>query len=160
MPGFCRYTGHLYFISEEVVMMKKKSIKRVTSAFLSAVMLLGCLMSVCAVNAGAATARWVGIFSIDVVMGFDGDVGTVSGVARKQTTASMIEGTLYVYMLVNDEDWVYIDEWYNSKTRGTLGVEGTFPCESGATYKAVFVVTAYTDGVPETETVERIKVCP
>ena len=35
-------------------MMKKKSIKRVTSAFLSAVMLLGCLMSVCAVNAGAA----------------------------------------------------------------------------------------------------------
>ena len=141
-------------------MMKKKSIKRVTSAFLSAVMLLGCLMSVCAVNAGAATARWVGIFSIDVVMGFDGDVGTVSGVAIKQTTASMIEGTLYVYMLVNDEDWVYIDEWYNSKTRGTLGVEGTFPCESGATYKAVFVVTAYTDGVPETETVERIKVCP
>lgn len=141
-------------------MMKKKSIKRVTSAFLSAVMLLGCLMSVCAVNAGAATARWVGIFSIDVVMGFDGDVGTVSGVARKQTTASMIEGTLYVYMLVNDEDWVYIDEWYNSKTRGTLGVEGTFPCESGATYKVVFVVTAYTDGVPETETVERIKVCP
>lgn len=52
------------------------------------------------------------------------------------------------------------DEWYNSKTRGTLGVEGTFPCESGATYKTVFVVTAYIDGVPETETVDYIKVCP
>ena len=36
-PAFCRYTGHLYFISEEVVMMKKKNVKRVTSAFLSAV---------------------------------------------------------------------------------------------------------------------------
>ena len=141
-------------------MMKKKNVKRVTSAFLSAVMLLGCLMSVCAVNAGAAIARWEGILSINLAMAFDGDEGTVTGLASKQSTASMIEGTVYVYMLVNDEDWVYIDEWYNSKTRGTLGVEGTFPCESGATYKAVFVVTAYVDGLPETETYERIKVCP
>lgn len=141
-------------------MMKKKNVKRVTSAFLSAVMLLGCLMSVCAVNAGAATAIWEGIYTIDLGMAFDGDVGTACGIASKQSKASMIEGTLYVYMLVNDEDWVYIDEWYNSKTRGTLGVEGTFPCESGATYKTVFVVTAYIDGVPETETVDYIKVCP
>lgn len=141
-------------------MMKKKNVKRVTSAFLSAVMLLGCLMSVCAVNAGAATAIWAGIYTIDLGMAFDGDVGTACGIASKQSKASMIEGTLYVYMLVNDEDWVYIDEWYNSKTRGTLGVEGTFPCESGSTYKTVFVVTAYIDGVPETETVDYIKVCP
>ena len=117
-------------------------------------------MSVCAVNAGAATAIWAGIYTIDLGMAFDGDVGTACGIASKQSKASMIEGTLYVYMLVNDEDWVYIDEWYNSKTRGTLGVEGTFPCESGATYKTVFVVTAYIDGVPETETVDYIKVCP
>lgn len=111
-------------------------------------------------SADAATVRWKRILSISLAIGFDGDEATASGIASKQSKASMIEGTLYVYMLVNDEDWVYIDEWYNSKTRGTLGVEGTFPCESGATYKTVFVVTAYIDGVPETETVDYIKVCP
>ena len=92
-------------------------------------------------------------------MTFDGNEGIVTGVARKQATASKIEGTVYVYKLVGN-DWIYVDEWYNSKTRGTLAVEGTFYCESGVTYKAVFVVTAYTGTTPETETVEDIRQCP
>ena len=97
--------------------------------------------------------------SIEVVMTFDGNEGIVTGVASKQATASKIEGTVYIYKLVGD-DWIYVDEWYNSKTRGTLAVEGTFYCESGVTYKAVFVVTAYTGTTPETETVEDIRQCP
>ena len=59
-----------------------------------------------------------------------------------------------------DDDWVYVDEWYDCKTRGTLAVGDVFPCVSGVTYKAVFVVTAYTGTTPETETVEYIETCP
>lgn len=71
----------------------------------------------------------------------------------------MIEGTLYVYEKVNGQ-WEYVDEAYKSKTVGTLGISFEFDAQSGVEYKAVFVVTAYTNGVAETETVENIKTCP
>lgn len=125
----------------------------------TAAMFLSCLMSVCAVSADAAAVRWKRILSISLVIGFDGDEATAAGIAQKKSAASKIDGALYLYKLVGDR-WVYIGEWRQSKARGTLGVEGAFHCESGTAYKAVFVVTAYTDGVPETEVYERIKVCP
>lgn len=139
--------------------MNTKIIKK--NAFVCLVTMLLFSWSVCffGTNVGAVTPRWASILSIDLVMGFDGNEGTVTGIASKQSTASKIEGTVYVYKLVGD-DWIYVDEWYNSKTRGTLAVEGTFSCESGVTYKAVFVVTAYTGTIPETETVEYIRQCP
>ena len=49
---------------------------------------------------------------------------------------------------------------YERKPTVTLAVGGDFACESGVTYKAVFVVTAYTGTTPETETVEYIEECP
>lgn len=140
-------------------MMKKNSLKKFTSAFLTAMLLFSCLACLFVTNAGAVTPRWASILSMEVDMAFDGNEGDVSGIAMKQSTASKIEGTVYVYKLVG-EDWIYVDEWYNSKTRGTLAVGGTFPCQSGVTYKAVFVVTAYTGTTPETETVEHIEICP
>lgn len=140
-------------------MLKKKSIKRVVTICLTAVILFGCLSSISVVNAIVAPYRWTAILSIDINMTFDGNTGDVLGIARKQTSASKIEGTVYVYKLVGDE-WIYIDEWYDSKTRGTLAVGDTFPCESGVTYKAVFVVTAYVGTTSETETVEYIEICP
>ena len=137
----------------------KKIVKKVVSVCLAAILV--CSFSVClfATSASAATMRWASILSIDLVMGFDGNEGIVTGVASKQATATKIEGTVYVYKLVG-EDWIYVDEWYNSKTRGTLAVEGTFYCESGVKYKAVFDVTAYTGSTPESETVEYVKKCP
>jgi hypothetical protein len=92
-------------------------------------------------------------------MSFDGNDGNVSGLASKQSTATTIEGTIYLYKLV-DNDWVYVNEWYKGHPRGTLAISGDFACESGVTYKAVFVVTAYTDNIPESETVEYIEQCP
>ena len=105
------------------------------------------------------TPRWVSIYNINLDMAFDEQGGTVTGVATKKSGASLIEGTLYLYKLVNGE-WVYIDEWYKSKAIGTLGISGDFISESGVTYKGVFTVTAYTNGVPETETVEYTETCP
>ncbi len=140
-------------------MLKKKFSKKYVRICLATVLLISCLASVCGIYAAAVTPRWVSILSMEVDMVFDGNEGEALGIATKQSTASKIEGTVYVYKLVG-EDWIYVDEWYNSKTRGTLAVGDTFPCESGVTYKAVFVVTAYTGTTPETETVEYIETCP
>ena len=104
-------------------MMKKNNLKKIVSVFIAAMLLLSCSACLFITNAGAVTPRWVGILSIDLIMGFDGNEGTVSGAASKQSTASKIEGTIYVYKLVGD-DWIYVDEWYNSKNRGTLAGGG------------------------------------
>ena len=134
--------------------------------FLKVFVCLIAALTLFSVNAFAAEAeqssispRWVSIFNIDLSLGFDGDIGCVAGSASKMSTASRIEGTLYVYEKVNG-DWVYIDSAYKSKSVGSLGIGIDFDAESGVEYKAVFVVTAYTNGVPETETVENIKTCP
>lgn len=135
-------------------MVQKNYFRKVVSLVLTLV-----LISSFAVNINAATPRWANVHSISLVITFDGSNGNASGVAIKQSTETRIEGTLYLYELI-DDDWEYIDEWYNSKTRGTLAVSGDFTCESGVTYKAVFVVTAYTGTASETETVEYIDTCP
>ena len=46
---------------------------------------------------------------------------------------------------------------YAQKAVGTLIVTAEFTAEPGATYKAVFEVTAYTGNAAETETVECIE---
>jgi hypothetical protein len=145
---------------EKGFMMKAAQLKRTITFFLVLVMVGLSVVSIGAeAPAPAVTPRWTSISHISLDMAFnDENVGTATGTARKKTGASMIEGTIYVYELVDDE-WVYIDEAYGSKSVGSLGVYVTFPCESGVTYKTVFTVTAYTNGVGETETVEYVKVC-
>ena len=131
-----------------------------------ATMLAIALLSVLTVNTLAheeintmVTPRWISIYNIDLDMAFSDGVGTVSAAATKKSTSNLIEGTLYLYKSVNGE-WIYLNEWYKSKSIGTLGISGDFVCDSGVTYKGVFVVTAYTAGVPETEIVEYCKTCP
>ena len=143
---------------EEKCMKKKIILKQFISVLITVAVLFYLSFSFAA-PANAVTPRWASILSMDLSMTFDGNEGSVTGAAMKQSTATKIEGTVYLYELDGD-DWIYIDEWYNSKTRGTLGVGGDFTCESGVTYKAVFVVTAYTGTTPETETMEYIDVCP
>lgn len=129
------------------------------------VLVLMMIMSCTAVRIFAASdaptiqPRWTSIHHMDLDMSFSGRDGNVSAAASKQSTANLIEGTLYLYKLVDDE-WVYMDEWYKSKAIGTLGISGDFVCESGVTYKGVFTVTAYTNGVAETETIEYSETCP
>lgn len=140
--------------------MKMRQLKRLVTLFFALLMIGLSIVTISAEETEPkVTPRWTSISNISLEMAFnDENVGTASGIARKQSTASRIEGTIYVYELVDDE-WVYIDEAYGSKSVGSLGVYVTFPCESGVTYKTVFTVTAYTNGVGETETVEYVKVC-
>lgn len=140
-------------------MLKRKDLKKITSVFLVVMLLLGCFSYLFVIETSAATPRWASILSVDLSMVVETSGGDVAGIAIKKITASKIEGTVTVYRLDGD-NWVFVDEWYNSKTSGTLVVGGEFACKSGVSYKAVLVITAYTDNVPESFTVERIEVCP
>lgn len=139
----------------------RKSVKLVVSAIL-----LAALMSALCVNIFAGNdmiaPTWNSILSVEVDLYFDGNEGCASGDALKKSTATAIDAYLYVYKLVEDE-WVYVDGWYDLSFDGVLEMDKTFTGVSGVTYKAELIVTAYTGGFgknPEKTTVERIKVCP
>lgn len=142
-------------------MNARKSVKLIVSA-----VLLTALMSALCVNIFAGNdliaPQWNSIISVKVDIEFDGNGGYVAGEAIQKPTATAIDAYLYVYKLVEDE-WVYVDGWYDLSFDGVLEMDKTFTGVSGATYKAEFIVTAYTGGFkknPETTTIERIKVCP
>lgn len=139
----------------------RKSVKLVVSA-----VLLAALMSALCVNIFAGNdliaPTWNSILSVKVNLKFDGNEGCASGEAIQKSTATAIDAYLYVYKLVEDE-WVYVDGWYDLSFDGVLEMDKPFTGVSGVTYKAEFIVTAYTGGYnknPETTTVERIRVCP
>lgn len=100
--------------------------------------------------------QWIGIADMGVDINFDETLGRATGSARKHSTASKIEAELYVYKQIGEDDWQFLGSNSGSKTVGTLVVSVDFAPEVGATYKAVFAVTAYTDNMPETEIIERI----
>lgn len=140
---------------------KNKTFKILVATLLSAVMLLGSSIGVAAADNrdDEIMPLWTSISTIELDIAFSEDLGNALGAATKQSTASAIEGTLVLYKWV-DNDWEYVNEWYNYRARGTLIVSGDFTAEPGVTYKAEFTVTAYTGGVGETETVECSKTCP
>lgn len=140
-------------------MLRKKTSRKNAIRFITTTLLLTFFVNLMSIGSIAVTPRWTSIATIDLCIGFDGTLGNVSAVVTKQSTATSVEGTVTLYELVDDE-WSYVGEWYNSKSRGTLVVSGDFACQSGVTYKAVLVVTAYTGATPETETVEYIDECP
>lgn len=121
-----------------------------------------CSLSVSAIATSEEGAkvqpRWTSIFTMDVLIAFDGNEGSASATARKHATASHIVGSLYLYKW-NGTSYEYMDDIWGSKSVGTLGLNIDFTGESGVQYKAVFVVVAYTDGVGETETITYYKTC-
>lgn len=108
---------------------------------------------------GKAEIQWTSIafMNVDTVLDADG-MSNATGTARKQSTASSIEGTVTVYKLVGDT-WEFVTDAYKSTTRVTLAVSVDFEAESGYTYKADFKVTAYTNGKPESHTATWTEVC-
>ena len=141
-----------------------KNMKKISLSILLSVLMLSILsVNVFADNYSTDTImpRWDSISAVDVELSFNdsNNTGTITGYARKKTGATSIEGTLYLYKL-EGSDWICIGEWYNCKTVGSLVVSGNFVCESGVTYKGVFEVTAYTNEISETTSVENSRTCP
>ena len=102
--------------------------------------------------------RWTSIAAMDVDMSFVGTQGNAIGVARKQSTADSIVGTLYLYKW-NGTTYEYIDEVSGFKTVGTLGLSIDFVAEVGVQYKAVLEVIAYTDDHGEYEAITYYETC-
>ena len=131
----------------------KKTQKIIFTLLLTVAIILPATVGAFATSPERVQPRWASIATIELDMTFDGDDGNASGAARKQSTATNIEGELMVHERVG-ERWVYVSDGYAEKPVGTLAVSVDFPAEEGSTYKAVFTVTAYTGDDAETEVVE------
>lgn len=105
----------------------------------------------------APCAEGVRFINVDITFAAD-HVGTGIGTATKSFSASSIDGKLYMYEQM-DDDWEYINEWTVKGGKGSISVSGNFVAHTGDTYKAIFVVTAYVNSTPVTQTIELIKTC-
>ena len=141
-------------------MKRNGAIKAIIS--LSLVLVMICSFAVPAFAAQeeetSVQPRWTSIANMEVCMSFVGSEGNVSATAMKQSTASHIVGTLYLYKW-NGTEYEYMDEVSGSKRVGTLGLSIDFVCEKGVQYKGVLSVVAYTDGHGEEETVYYYETC-
>lgn len=134
----------------------KKTTKILVTVLLALAMIIPAAVPAFAAIPETVQPRWTSIATIQLDMTFDGADGNATGVARKQGTATNIEGTVTVYKQVGN-DWVYVEDTYAQKSVGTLIVSVDFYAEEGTTYKMVFEVTAYTGNAAETETIEHIE---
>ena len=141
-------------------MKNNYAIKAIISLSLVLVLLCSLAIPVFAAKKEEATAqpRWTSIFTMSVDIVFEGNEGCATATARKKSTASHIEGTLYVYKKVGSS-WIEIESASGSKTVGTLALVVDFACEKGVEYKAVWEVCAYTNGTGEWNTEEFRKTC-
>lgn len=142
-------------------MKRNNAIKAIISLTLVIIMVYSLTVPAFAAQKEDTTVqpRWTSISYMEVLIGFADGTGYVTGVARKQSTASHIVGTLYLYKW-NGTEYEYMDEVSGWKTVGTLGLEIAFEAESGVQYKGVLLVVAYTDNVGESETITYYKTCP
>ena len=131
----------------------KKTTKITITLLLVLAMIIPATVGALAASSQKIQPRWTSIFTIELDITYDGTSGNAGGVARKQSTATDLEGTLTVYKLVNGQ-WEFVEDVYGRKPIGTLALSVDFYAEIGATYKAVFEVTAYTGSAAETETVD------
>ncbi|MBR2354051.1 MAG: hypothetical protein IKA76_06090 [Clostridia bacterium] len=136
-------------------MKRKNRIKTLLSFALALIMLGSMTVPVFAAQKEETTIepQWTSIFTMDVDLAFVGNEGCAAGSARKQSTASHISGTLYVYKWTGST-WEVVGDAAGSKTVGTLGLVVDFIAEVGVQYKAVLTVAAYTNGIGEWESIE------
>ena len=141
-------------------MKRNNVIKAIISLTLSFVMICSLTAPAFAAQPEDTTVqpRWTSIATMDLCMSFVGSDGNVSASARKQSTASHIVGTLYLYKW-NGSYYEYMDEVSGSKTVGTLALSIDFVCEKGVQYKGVLTVVAYTDNIGECESVYYCETC-
>ena len=141
-------------------MKSNNAIKAIISLSLIAVMICSLTVPVFAAQEEDITVqpRWTSISYMNVNMSFVGSDGNVTASARKQSTASHIVGTLYLYKW-NGSYYEYMDEVSGSKTVGTLALTIDFVCEKGVQYLGILTVVAYTNNVGEQETIEYLETC-
>ena len=141
-------------------MKQKNLIKAMISLSLAIIMACSVSVPVFAAQKPNETVSpmWTSIADMSVDMAFVGTEGNATGTARKQSTASVIVGTLYLYKW-NGSTYEYITEVSGSKTVGTLGLSIDFEAEVGVQYKVVLFVVAYTNDIGESHSIDYYKTC-
>ena len=141
-------------------MKRNNLIKAIISLSLAIIMVCSMSVPVFATEIPEETVspRWTSISYMNVDMSFVGTAGNVTGTARKQSTASVIVGTVYLYKW-NGSYYEYITEASGRKTVGTLAISIDFEAESGVQYLAIFTVVAYTNNIGEENTIEYLQTC-
>ena len=141
-------------------MKRNNLIKAVISLSLAIIMLCSFTVPAAAVQTPEETVspRWTSIANMTVDMSFVGTHGNAVGTARKQSTASLIVGTLYIYKW-NGIAYEYITELSGSKTVGTLSLSIDFTAEVGVQYLAILTVVAYTNDIGERYSIEYFETC-
>ena len=141
-------------------MKRKNQIKTLLSFTLALIMLGSMTVPVFAAQKEETTLQpqWTSIFTMDVDMAFVGTEGCAAATARKQSTASHISGTLYVYKWTGST-WEVVGHDEGSKSVGTLGLAVDFIAEINVQYKSVLTVAAYTNGIGEWESIECHETC-
>lgn len=136
-------------------MKRKKGIKALLSISLALIMIGSLTVPICAAQKEETTVQplWTSIASMDVDMAFVGNEGCAAATARKQSTASSIEGVLYVFKWTGST-WEVVGHDEGSKSVGTLGLVVYFTAEVGVQYKAMLRVVAFTNGIGEVESIE------
>lgn len=120
--------------------------------------ILCCLITLFSTTAHAAlpsdddtivSSMWDNIRNMTTTITKSSDTTAIAnGIARKQTSASSIEGTLTVYEFKNGA-WMFVTESHKSVTSGSLSISIEFAAQSGVKYKSVFDVIAYNGTEPE-----------
>ena len=141
-------------------MKRNNAIRVIISLSLVMAMICSLTVPVFAGEAGDTNVqpRWTSIRYMEVGMSFVGCDGNVTAAATKQSTASHIVGTLYLYKW-NGTEYEYMAQVSGSKYVGTLALTIDFVCEVGVQYKGVLTVVAYTDNVGECHTITYYETC-
>ena len=109
-------------------------------------------------DGGIVAPQWLCMSDASVNISFSGTSGTANvTVGRINKVTTKLEGTITVYKQVGNK-WEYVASNSDSSTRG-LSVSVSFTGESGATYKAVADITAYSSTGSESDSLSKQAVC-
>ena len=109
-------------------------------------------------DVGIVAPQWLYMSDASVNISFSGTSGTANvTVGRINKVTTKLEGTITVYKQVGNK-WEYVASNSDSSTRG-LSVSVSFTGESGATYKAVADITAYSSTGSESDSLSKQAVC-
>ena len=102
-------------------------------------------------NTSTITPRWsiIAIMELDIIFLAE-DEGYVSAKVTGQSNVTLLEGRIRLFEYVNG-GWVLMDDYSQTSTYASLGMELEFDPVPGRDYKAYFYVTAHsTDDVERT----------
>ena len=134
--------------------------KKILSCLISIMIIMAMFtMNVHSALPGALSPMWDVLSTIEINVNFVGGDGTaIANITGVYGYTNQIDAIMIVYQEV-DGELIYIDSTGGS-AETALRLRVDFDAESGATYVAEVIVTAYSSEGSETETISDTNTCP